>query len=500
MSTGFGRVTVVGLGPGDPAQVTSATLEAINRIPHRRLRTSVHPSAHLVGDATSFDHLYESASNFDEVYDEIASQLAKDALNLGEVLYAVPGSPLVLERTVTRLRSNPTIECLTLPAISFLDAVWSRLGIDPVETGVRLIDGHRFATEAAGHTGAMLIAHVHADWVLSEIKLAADPGPDSVRSEALDATPVTILQRIGTEGENLVETTWAEMDRVCEPDHLTSLWVPSFGVPVAAGYQRFHQLARTLREQCPWDIEQTHTSLIPHLIEEAYEVVDAIDRLDPTEPSTDDDFIGELGDLLYQVEFHATIAEQEGRFTIADVTAAIHDKLVRRHPHVFGSTEAADASEVSRNWERIKAEERADAQSGASALDGVPDSLPALAHSATVQRKAAKVGFDWPDVHGALAKVEEETAEVIEADSIGDRVGVRAEIGDLLFAVVNVARHLEVEPETALRSATDRFKRRFSEVERLAATRGLDLRAMTLEQLDSLWDEVKALLAAEGPV
>ena len=494
MTEPTGRIVVVGLGPGDPSLVTGATLAAIERIPHRWLRTSVHPSASLVPDATSFDHLYESADRFDEVYDTIAEQLIVQAHALGEVLYAVPGSPLVLERTVQRLRHEASVECITLPAVSFLDAVWARLGIDPVDAGVRLIDGHRFATEAAGVSGPLLVAHVHADWVLSEIKLAIDPGPDDAAADALDATPVVVLQAIGTPDETVIETTWADMDRVCSPDHLTSLWIPSLGVPAAAGYLRFHQLARTLRERCPWDIEQTHTSLIPHLVEEAYEVVDAIDHLDPDDPTTDEALIGELGDLLYQIEFHATIAEQQGRFTIADVTAAIHDKLVRRHPHVFGDVSVTDADEVTRNWERIKATERATQGRRPSVLDGVPKALPALAHASTVQRKAAKVGFDWPDVTGALDKVAEEAAEVVDARENGDAHDIRAEIGDLLFAVVNVARHLGVEPETALRSATEKFVRRFNEVERMAGERNLDLATLDLDALDALWNEAKALL------
>ena len=146
------------------------------------------------------------------------------------------------------------------------------------------------------------------------------------------------MQALGTPDEQIVTTTWAELDRSVEADHLTSLWIPHLAAPVGAEYVRFHQLARTLREQCPWDIEQTHQSLVPYLLEETYEVVDAMQALDPDDPTTDDHLIEELGDLLYQIEFHATIAEQEGRFTIADVAAGVHDKLVRRHPHVFGAT------------------------------------------------------------------------------------------------------------------------------------------------------------------
>jgi MazG family protein len=198
------------------------------------------------------------------------------------------------------------------------------------------------------------------------------------------------------------------------------------------------------------------------------------------------ELIGELGDLLYQIEFHATIAEQEGRFTIADVTSAVHDKLVRRHPHVFGDTVVTDADSVTANWERLK---RAERSPEASVFDGVPGSLPALSLADTVQRKAAKVGFDWPEVDGALAKVGEEAAEVVAAR--GDDEAVRDEMGDLLFAVVNVARHLGVDPESALRAAVAKFRRRFDVVDALARERGIDLATSGLDMLDALWDEAK---------
>jgi tetrapyrrole methylase family protein/MazG family protein len=296
---------------------------------------------------------------------------------------------------------------------------------------------------------------------------------------------------------------WADIDRTVEADHLTSLWIPHLAAPVGAAYVRFHQLTRTLREQCPWDIEQTHASLVPHLLEEAYEVVDAIQALDHHEADTatdtdlDADLIEELGDLLYQIEFHATIAEQEGRFTIADVANGIHDKLVRRHPHVFGDLVGADldSSTVLSNWDDIKREEK----SRTSVFDGIPRSMPALAYAAKVGVKASKVGFDWPDVEGAFPKIAEETAELREAIddttadvTTADDTATTDELGDLLFAIVNVARHLHIDPELALRTATDKFRTRFEGVERLARERSIDLRAAELSVLDALWDEVKA--------
>jgi tetrapyrrole methylase family protein/MazG family protein len=480
------RIVVAGLGPGGAEHVTTETLATIERIPHRFLRTSIHPSADLVAGAPSFDDLYESADRFEDVYAEIVERLVAAAIEHGEIVYVVPGSPLVLERSVRMLRHDERVALTILPAMSFLDVAWARLGIDPVETGVRLVDGHEFATAAAGHTGPLLVAHTHANWVLSDIKLAVDD-PDG----ALDHTPVVLLRALGTADEQVVETTWAEMDHTLDADHLTSLYVPQLRVPVAAGYVRFHQLARTLREQCPWDIEQTHHSLVPYLIEETYEVVDAIQALDD-DPSSDDLLIEELGDLLYQIEFHATIAEQEGRFTIADVTQGIHDKLVRRHPHVFGdehggTVDVDGAEQVLANWEEIKRSEKG----RTSVFDGVPASLPSLAYAHKVQKKAAKVGFDWPDVAGALPKVAEEAAELTAAADSADVAATTDELGDLLFAVVNVARHLRVDPESALRAATNKFRRRFEALEHLAATRGIDVQTAGLDALDALWHEVK---------
>lgn len=459
----------------------------IASLPHRFLRTARHPTAPMVPDALSFDGVYEAADAFDDVYTEIVARLVGAATEHGEVLYAVPGSPLVLERTVRLLADDDAIDVELFPAISFLDLTWARLAIDPIEARVTLVDGHEFATAAADASGAVLVAHTHANWVLSEIKLAIDDPTGT-----LDGMPAVLLQGLGTPDERIVSTTWSEIDRTLEADHLTSLYLPDFAGGPGAGYVRFHRLARTLRERCPWDIEQTHRSLVPYLIEESYEVVEAIGGLDDGDPASDDALIEELGDLLYQIEFHATIAEQEGRFTIADVTAGIHDKLVRRHPHVFGTDDdvpdGVDADAVAANWEAIKRAEKG----RTSIFDGVAGSLPALAYARQVQRKAAKVGFDWPDVDGALPKVVEEAREVAEARSSGDAAATAEEVGDLLFAFVNVARHLGVEPETALRGAADKFRVRFEAVERLASDRQIDLAAASLDELDSLWDEIKA--------
>ena len=473
------RIVIVGLGPAGPEYVTEHTRAEIARVAHRYLRTDRHPSASLVPDADTFDDVYEAADTFADVYAEIADRLAAAAQLHGEVLYAVPGSPLILERTVRALRTDQRVECIIHPAMSFLDIAYARLGIDPVEANVTLVDGHEFAIAAAGMAGPLLVTHTHANWVLSDIKLAVE--------NATGDEPVVILQRLGSPDERITHTTWAELDRTVEADHLTSIYIPHLAAPVGSELVRFHQLARTLREQCPWDQEQTHQSLVRYLLEETYEVVDALHALDPEDPSTDDALIEELGDLLYQIEFHATIAEQEGRFTMADVAQGVHDKLVRRHPHVFGDVVADDTHTVLANWDLIKQQEKG----RTSVFEGVPHSLPSLSYADAVQRKAAKVGFDWPDVDGAWPKIEEEAAEVRAAVHAADTAAVRDELGDLLFAVVNVARHLGVEPEAALRAATLKFRRRFEQVEVLARERGLVLQTAGLEALDTLWAEVK---------
>ncbi len=487
------RVVVVGLGPGGEEHLTDQTRNAIAASNHRYLRTSRHPSATLVTGAVSFDHVYETADTFAAVYEQVTEALVAAAIEHGEVLYAVPGSPLILERSVRDLRCDNRIECHVLPAMSFLDVAYAVLGIDPVEAGVRLIDANEFATAAAGDHGPLLIAHTHANWVLSDIKLAVDDAANVANGTGNDDVEVIVLQRLGTAEQLVTHTTFSAMDTAVVADHLTCIYVPRLNVAVAEHYSRFHALARTLREQCPWDIEQTHASLVPHLLEETYEVVDAVRDLDPDDPSTDEALIEELGDLLYQIEFHATIAEQQGRFTIADVTKGIHDKLVRRHPHVFGPgggepVKVDSTEQVVQNWETIKRDEKG----RTSIFEGIPSSLPSLAYAFKAQSKAADVGFDWPDFAGALPKIAEETAEVISAHATGDRQATAEELGDLLFSVVNVARHLDVDPEVALRSAVAKFRRRFESVERLAARRGIDLAGSDLELLDQLWDAVKA--------
>ena len=491
-------ITVVGLGPGPAGLVTHETMQAIAHSTRRFVRTTRHPSAAVVGDARSFDDEYERHDTFAAVYEAIAHELLNTALTSGEVLYAVPGSPSVLEESVRHLRNDQRVELRVLHAVSFLDLAWQRLGIDPVNEGVRLVDAHQFAQAAANERGPFLVAQCHADWVLSDLKLTYD--------DARGDEPVVVLHHLGLDDEQVVHTVWQNLDRLerehgLTPDHLTSIYIPQLAAPVAGELARLHQLARTLREQCPWDREQTHASLVRYLVEETYEVVDALNALDTDDPTTDEALVEELGDLLYQIEFHATIAEQQGRFSLADVARTTHDKLVRRHPHVFGAAKAADADAVVQTWDAIKQAERA--QKGAAKVGATPNffagvsrAAPSLSLAQKLQKRAAEVGFDWPNADGALAKIDEELDELQRARDVGDPEVVRMELGDLLFSVVNVARKLGVDAETALRSAADKFIARFERVQLLATQSGIDVARSDLAQLDALWNDAKRDLDA----
>jgi len=235
---------------------------------------------------------------------------------------------------------------------------------------------------------------------------------------------------------------------------------------------------------CPWDREQTHASLKRYAIEETYEVIDAIDSGEPAKLED------ELGDLLLQVLLHAQISSETNGFDIADVCARIREKLQRRHPHVFADVEVSGVDDVLHNWEQIKRAEP-EHEERKSVLDGVPKSLPALMRAAKISKKAARTGFDWPEVGAIIEKLHEETAELEEAVAKGDKSQVRSEIGDLLFTIVNIARFEGIDPEEALTEMLGRFTMRFNRIESEAAERGRDISDMTLEEMDAIWNEAK---------
>ena len=434
--TNLPRIEIIGLGPSADEYITDHTRQRIAAHEHRFLRTAQHPSAHLVVDAITFDERYETSGTFDDVYIGIAEDLIAAAIQHGEILYAVPGSPLILERTVRLLMSDDRIKCIVNPAMGFLEIAWARLGIDPIEHSVRLIDGHQFATAAAGLAGPLLVAHCHANWVLSDIKLAAEDA-DNVSN---DDMPVVILHHLGLPDEVVMTVPWNELDHSIEADHLTSIYIPELRAPVGKDLIAFHELARTLRRECPWDREQTHQTLTTYLLEETYEVVDAIAALDVDDAQTDDHLLEELGDLLYQIEFHAAIAEQEGRFTMGDVARGIHEKLVRRHPHVFAPNEnsAVGSDALVKSWDDIKKAEKAAKGIVAGPFDGIPQATGSLAYASAILKRANKAGVP------------------IELPSPGAQaLGDIADLGMHLLEVVAECRRRGVDPEVALRKVSN---------------------------------------------
>lgn len=483
------KVIVVGMGPAGADMVPAAAAAAISRAGRVFLRTDRHPSAHFVRnispvEVASFDHIYDAASTFAEVYDRIVEALVEAAFEEAAledpatgaacsepeggsgVVYVVPGSPLVTERTVELLRADDRLEIVVVPAMSFLDLAWHRLGVDPVASSVRLVDGTDFASQAAGERGPLLLAQTHSRAVLSSIKLAVDDPPDG------DAAAV-FLHHLGLDDEIVSGVSWSELDRVSgfEPDHLTSVWIPRLHAPVAGEIVRLVELVRTLRDRCPWDQRQTHGSLARHLLEESYEVLDAIEDVAASVPDVSEESVAhleeELGDLAFQVVFHSVLAAEEGWFTLADVSRRVVDKLVGRHPHVFGDVVADTPEDVARRWEVLKREE----PGRSSVTDGIPRSLPSLALAAKLQRKAQSVGLADPGpAHDLEAIVDcldrlagepaASTGETLEAER-----STVSEVGEALLALSNLARRLGVDPESALRARCRRLVEEIREAE-----------------------------------
>jgi len=347
-------VIVAGLGPADVDLIPPRTTSVARDHP-TFLRTRRHPAAVAFGDASSFDEVYRDADTIDEVYETIVERLVASAADRTTV-YLVPGSPLVAERTVELLRSDERVDLVVEPAMSFVDVAWARLGVDPFADGVALVDGHRFDTEIDGVRGPVLVGQCDDRFVLSDIKLAID---------AENPPTVTVLQRLGLPDEAVFEVEWTELDRAFVPDHLTSLWIPRLPDGPSAALGRLHQVVGRLRAECPWDRGQSHHSLVPFVLEEADEVAEAIAALDPLDPTAPaiDDFVSELGDLLFQVMLHSAIGEESGDFGFVAVADAITSKMIRRHPHVFERSPGEPLptmEELSAQWREIKQQERAE--------------------------------------------------------------------------------------------------------------------------------------------
>jgi len=478
-------ITLLGLGPGNPELLTRQAWQVLENSAVVYLRTRRHPvcagfPASL--QVESFDYLYDTAESFEEVYQHIIGKVLELGSRPEGVVYAVPGHPFVAEATtseIARRAREMGIPVQVVEGLSFLEPTLTALKLDPLPRLV-LIDALDIAAEHVPPYPpgtAAIIVQVYSPEVASNIKL-------TLTSVFPDEHPVKLVHAAGTDQELVEDLCLYEIDRSRNIGLLTSLYVPP--LPASTSFEAFLEVVAHLRapDGCPWDKEQTHLSLRPFLLEETYELLDALDR---------EDFQAmreELGDLLLQIMLHAQIASEVGEFSMAEVIRGIHDKIVSRHPHVFGDLKLGDAQGVLLNWERLKAAERiTNGKEEAGLLGSVPGALPALSQADQYQRRVSRVGFDWPDRSGIYDKVAEEIEEVRQA---ADREANQAEIGDLLFSVVNLARSYEVDAESALREANVRFRQRFGYIERVARNQGRTLSDLSLQEMDALWEESKS--------
>lgn len=475
-------LTIVGLGSGEIDDLSLGAWKALEAADTVYLRTERHPCVpDLPQNPTyhTFDALYEQHDAFEDVYAAIVQQLMEAAQN-GAVIYAVPGDPFVGEATtglIQQAAAKANIDVKIINGISFIEPMLRRAEIDALD-GLQILDG---ITVANMHHPPLnpeypaLLAQIYSREVASNAKL-------TLMNQYPDEFEVQLIHGAGT-GDEVIETLpLFEIDRSDEIDHLTSLYVPALGEYTS--FEAFQEIIAHLRapEGCPWDRKQTHESLRPYLIEESFEVLEAIDEEDW------DALAGELGDVLLQVVLHTQIATEYGEFYMSDVIEHVNRKMIRRHPHVWGEVEVnGNPDTVFNNWEEIKKAEHAEkGDVRESLLDGVPKAAPSLMVAHNYTHKAAKVGFDWPDISGVEDKVREELNEIIEETDTDKKIH---EIGDLLFALVNYLRWLGVDdPETLMREHNAKFYRRFRYIEENAQK---PLGEMTLAEMDALWDESK---------
>ncbi len=475
-------IHIAGLGPGDPEHLTRQTERLLHSGLRVLLRTRHHPTIAALPAAArweALDGVYQSNASFGDVYAALAARVIEAAAS-GDVVYAVPGSPLVAERSVTLLLEQAAAmghETTVYPALSFADAAAVTLRIDLGR--VQLCDALDLRIDAQQPA---LVHQIFDRDAATNLKL-----------RLLEIYPaghlVTFVHAAGAPASATRELALSEIDH--GPwSYLDALYVPP--LRPLEDLRRFDGLEAVVRHLhgeggCPWDREQTHETLRHHLLEESYETLEAIDRGEPGALAE------ELGDLLLQVLMHAAVAERTNEFTLADVVEQIARKLVRRHPHVFGEATAETAADVYRNWEALKQLEKP----RASVLDGVPATLPALAQAQSMQGRARRIGFDWPDMDGPIEKLAEEIGEFARASGAADR---EAEFGDILFTAAGIAQRLEIDAEQALRGAARRFRARFGELERAAAADGADLRGLSTATLLERWQLAKAAVAAEPVV
>lgn len=475
-------ITVIGLGAGDLNQLPLGIYKKlINTNSKIFSRTNKHPVIkeliHEDVRFNSFDDYYVEQNEFASVYLNISTKL----LDLGQkedIIYVVPGHPLVAEQTVQTLLNQSDVPIEIQGGKSFLDDLFTTLKIDPIE-GFQLVDGTNFSRNDLNYQQHIIFAQVYDSLIASEVKLTLleDLNPDH---------EIMIVKAVGSEFEEIKKVPLHELDHNLELDNLMSIYVPPIKQALRHNFSDFKQTIATLRgpEGCQWDKKQTHMSLRQYLLEESYELIEAINNND------DENIIEELGDILLQVMLHSQIGEDEGYFTIDDVIKTVNEKMIRRHPHVFDKTIVHSVEEINANWEVIKAAEKGN-KTEESALDNILESLPALLKTTEIIKKAKKSGFDWENVAQLWDKLSEELTEFKEAVSTGNMNEMELELGDVLFVITDLAHYYKINPEVALLRVNDKFISRFQSVELGAKSLYKSVLDLTEKEKDLFWEQAK---------
>jgi tetrapyrrole methylase family protein / MazG family protein len=477
-------ITLLGLGPGDPAKLTREAWHVLDSVDEIWLRTKQHPTVAGLPVSLivhSFDDLYDNSDSFENVYSAIVDKVLELGQRAEGVVYAVPGDPFLAEATcpvIAQRARDAGIPLKIVSGLSFLEPVFAALGLDPYPR-LSLVDALELSQAhfpAFPPDMPVLVAQIYSRMVAAEVKM-------TLNAIYPDEHPVRLVHAAGTQDQTIEDLPLYKIDRSEKIGLLSVLYVPSLGE--GTSFEAFQEIIAHLRapDGCPWDIEQTHQTLRAHLLDEAYETLEAMDSEDPARMAE------EFGDLLLQIVLNAQIASEEAEFSMPDVLKGIYDKIIRRHPHVFGEVQVDGVGGVLKNWEKLKADERAGSREPEKGLlGGVPLSLPALIQAQEYQERAARVGFDWPEIAGVLEKIAEEIQEVRAAANEEELAG---ELGDLLFALVNLARWKKIDAESALRGTNVRFKKRFGYIEAGAKKRGKNIQELTLSEMESLWQEAK---------
>ncbi|MFB1051066.1 nucleoside triphosphate pyrophosphohydrolase [Paraliobacillus sp. JSM ZJ581] len=480
----IGNIEILGLGAGDINQLSLGVYRKLKKSNQPiYVRTLDHPVISTLKEEgasfISFDEVYEQHDSFERVYHAIVQTLTKEAKKKNTIIYAVPGHPMLAEKTVQLLLESAEVEVSITGGQSYLDPLFTALQIDPID-GFQFIDATAFSRSQIDYRNHLIFCQVYDSFIASEVKLALleDLPPEHL---------VTIVEAVGSEEEKIQTIQLVELDQGVKLSNLTSVYVaPIEEEKVNHQFFRLRDVIATLRAPsgCPWDKKQTHHSLRKYLLEEAYELIDAINEED------DDATIEELGDVLLQVMLHSQIGEDLGYFTIDDVIASITNKMIRRHPHVFGNVKVTGEADVIQNWKDIKAKEK-DSKALKSLLDRVPQSASPLIKAEALQKEAAKIGFDWSTPEPIWDKIYEEIKEYQEAVEKTNALEMEKEFGDILFAIVNIARYYKVNANLALEQTNQKFIRRFQYIEQKIAEKGKLMEDQTLEALDQLWNESK---------